>query len=217
MSLFPGCAPSSSKTRIAVLSLLAIGLAGCPRTLSPDQVRQNAVDGNAGLREVVVARLGGKVSVDGRPPAKGSKLFVILNDFAHLDENAKRPNPRLYTMCDQEGKFAFTTNNPHDGTAVGKYVVTFVQFPIPSNTGTGAGSHFLAPGAGLSGVSSKRYRGPDELKNLYSDPDQNAREDKYVIDLKPPGKDDYEFDLTIAGNDMAPDGPNAVKEIRTVR
>jgi hypothetical protein len=218
MSFFPGWVVRSPKARVAVLSLLAIGLSGCPRISSPDQARKYAVSGNVGFKEDAVAGFGGKVTVDGQPTAKGSKLFVILNDFAHLDENAKLSAPRLYATCDPEGKFAFTTDNPHDGVAAGKYIVTFVQFRVPTNTGTGKGAHFLAPGAGLTGTSSKRYRGPDELKNLYSDPEQNAKDDKFVVDLKPksPGKGEYDFDLSIAGKDSAPDGPNAVKEIRTV-
>jgi hypothetical protein len=67
------------------------------------------------------------------------------------------------------------------------------------------------------GGGAKKYFGPDELKNLYSDPDKNAKEDIYVLDVKPPGKDNYQFELSIAGKEVVPRGPNAVKEIKTVR
>jgi hypothetical protein len=189
--------------------------AGCDKTVSPDAARQKQFDENTGYKRVDVAKFAGKVTVDGQPPPAGSKLFVILNDFNHLDENAKLPAPRLSAPCDEAGNFAFSTNDRHDGVAVGKYVVTFVEFKVPQSGGGADSGHFKVPKA--FGSAAKRYRG-DELKNLYNDPDKNATEtDKYVFDLKPPGKDDYVFDLSIAGKDVVPPGPNAVKEIKTPR
>jgi hypothetical protein len=215
MSLPAGCAPRFSGWSLAAGLLVAV-TAGCNKNVSPNEARDKQFAENSGYKKVNVAKFSGKVTVDGQPPTKDAKLFVILNDFSHLDENAKRTAPRLYTACDPEGNFGFTTNELHDGVATGKYVVTFVELPIPQSGGAAADGHFKVP-KGLGGGAAKKYHGPDELKNLYNDPDKNVKEDKYVLDLKPPGKDDYQFELSVAGKDVVPLGPNAVKEIKTVR
>jgi hypothetical protein len=52
---------------------------------------------------------------------------------------------------------------------------------------------------------------PDDLKNLYNDPDKNANEETYKLDLKLPGQDGYQVDLAVAGKDaVKTPGPNAV-------
>jgi hypothetical protein len=214
MSLPARCAPRFSSWRLAAGLLVAV-TAGCSGTVNPNAARDKQYAENTQYKRVEVAKFGGKVTVDGQPPDKGSKLFVILNDFNHLNENANLQTPKLFIGCDEAGNFAFTTNEKNDGVGVGKYVVTFVEFKVPSGGGGSDSGRFRAKGFG---ASAKRYRGPDELKNLYSDPDKNAKEtDNYVLDLKPPGKDDYQFDLSIAGKDAVPAGPNAVKEIRAAR
>ena len=130
---------------------------------------------NTQYKRVEVAKFGGKVTIDGQAPDKDSKLFVILNDFNHLDENAKLPAPKFFIACDDAGNFGFTTNEKNDGVAVGKYVVTFVQFKAPR---TGGGSDAARYKAKAFAGSAKKYRGPDELKNLYSDPDKNAKRNR---------------------------------------
>lgn len=217
MSLPAGSAPrfSSWNWRLAA-GLLAAVTAGCSSTVSPNAARDKQFAENSGYKRVDVAKFGGKVTVDGQPPTKDAKLFVILNDFSHLDENAKLSAPKLFTPCDAEGNFGFTTSELHDGVAAGKYVVTFVELPIPQSGGGADSGHFRVP-KGFAGGAAKKYHGPDELKNLYNDPDKNVKEDKYVLELKPPGKDDYQFELSVAGKDVVPLGPNAVKEIKTVR
>ena len=56
---------------------------------------------------------------------------------------------------------------------------------------------------------------PDELKNLYNDPDKNSQNPDFKIELTPPGKTDYTFDLKVAG-EQPPEkmGPNATNTIR---
>ena len=213
MSLQAGCAPRLISWKLAASLLVAV-TAGCNSTVSPTAARDKQYADNAAYKKVEVAKFAGKVTIDGQPPDKDSKVFVIMNDINHLDENAKLNAPRLFMACDDAGNFSFTTNEKDDGIAVGKYVVTFLELKTPKTGGTSEGARFKAKSLG----AAKKYRGPDELKNLYSDPDKNAKEtDKYVLDLKPPGKADYLFDLSIAGKDVVPPGPNAVKEIRTVR
>jgi hypothetical protein len=94
--------------------------------------------------------------------------------------------PKLFTICDPEGKFSFRTYLAGDGVVAGKYVVTFVALHPPAKSGRGLmGDTLFSP--------------PDEFKNLYNDPDQNAKEKQFSLNLQPPGKDDYEFDLAVAG------------------
>jgi hypothetical protein len=215
MFLHADCALRCSGWSLAAGLFIAVA-AGCNSTVSPDAAREKQYADNAAYKKVDVAKFAGKVTVDGQPPAKESKLFVILNDINHLDENAKLPAPRLYASCDAEGNFAFTTNERHDGVALGKYVVTFVQFKVPQSGGSADTGRFKVP-KGFGGAA-KRYQAPDELKNLYSDPDANSKEtDKYVFDAKPPGKEDYAFELSVAGKDVVPAGANAVKSIKTAR
>jgi hypothetical protein len=133
MFLLAGSAPRCSRWRFAA-GLLIVVAAGCNRTESPDAAREKQFADNPGYKKIEAAKLSGKVTIDGQPPSKDSKLFVILNESAHLDENAKLPTPKLYAVCDEEGNFAFTTNERHDGAAVGKYVVT-LNFPSRNQAG----------------------------------------------------------------------------------
>lgn len=157
-----------------------------------------------------VAKFAGRITVDGKPPKEGAKLFVILTDPDHLDENAKGMMPKLYTACDADGHFAFGTydlKNKNDGVYAGKYVVTFVQLHkfVPKSAKT------KRPLAAESRGGYEKYNVPDDLKNLYSDPDQNAKSPAFLLNLQPPGKDDYHFDLVVAGKDPRPKpGPHAV-------
>jgi hypothetical protein len=55
---------------------------------------------------------------------------------------------------------------------------------------------------------------PDELKNLYNDPDKNAKEEKFKLDLKLPGQEGYQVDLAVAGKEpVETPGPNAVTRL----
>ena len=46
-----------------------------------------------------------------------------------------------------------------------------------------------------------KTEGGDGLKNLYNDPDKNAKEERFQINLTSPGKTDWTFDLAVAGKD----------------
>jgi hypothetical protein len=157
-----------------------------------------------------VSKFSGRVTVDGKPPKEGPKLFVILTDANHLDENARGMMPKLYTICDADGHFAFGTydlKDKNDGVFAGKYVVTFAllhKFIPKSKKSKG-------PMVAEKRGGNEKYYLPDDLKNLYSDPDQNAKSPAFLLDLQPPGKDDYHFDLVVAGKDPRPKpGPHAV-------
>ena len=156
-----------------------------------------------------VAKFAGRVTVDGQPPRRDCKLFVILNDPDHVDDAVQGGSPRLYAVCDVDGNFAFTTNEPRDGVAPGKYTVTFVELH-PLLVGL-QGGHLRVP---IVLGNRPSYGQPDELRNLYSDPERNGRSERFNLDLQSPGRADYRFDLIISGKEpLRMPGPNAVKSV----
>jgi hypothetical protein len=168
-------------------------------------------DRNRVFQVLPVAKFAGRITIDGKPPTGAGRLFVILTDPNHLDEHARGTLPKLYAMCDADGHFAFGTydlKNKNDGVVAGKYVVTFVQLRkfVPKNAKSKGSS---TPERARGGY--EKYNLPDDLKNLYSDPDRNAKSPAFLLDLRPPGKDDYRFDLVVAGKEPLPKpAPHAV-------
>jgi hypothetical protein len=210
---------------LAACLFLAVALAGCNgsppaneaavdnQLSNSEETRHGQSNENREFQKLPIAKFAGKVTIDGKPPIKDGKLFVILTDPKHLDQHAIGQLPKVFAVCDADGQFAFGTydlKNHNDGVVAGKYVVTFVQL------------HKFAPHASkgkrsVSAAASQRPRGkvqyvlPDGLKNLYSDPDTNATQPAFNLDLQPPGKDDYQFDLAVAGkNPVAKPAPHAV-------
>jgi hypothetical protein len=195
-----GRAPAYPLTFV-VLSLVAAsvfsGCTGSSHGAREDELTQAA----KGAKQMPAAKLAGHVSIDGQPPEAGAKLFVILNDPAHLQ--LPKEGPKYYTSCDPDGNFAFTTYLKGDGAPVGKYVVTFAQFHLPKSSGPRSVGRML----------SREYVGPDGLKNLYSDPDKNKNEKEFNIEVAEPGKSDYEFNLSIVGKDGVNPGQYAVRRL----
>jgi hypothetical protein len=160
-------------------------------------------DKNRIFEVLPVAKFAGQITVDGKPPAKVGKLFVILTDPNHLDEHARGTLPKLYAMCDADGRFAFGTydlKNKNDGVVAGKYVVTFVLLHkfVPKN------ARAKGPSISERRGGYEKYSLPDDLKNLYSDPDRNAKSPAFLLNLQPPGMNDYQFDLGVAGKAPPP-------------
>jgi hypothetical protein len=121
--------------------------------------------------------------------------LVILNDPQHPLEAGK--NPALHGGCDAEGHFAFSTYTAHDGVKTGSYIVTFVQL------------HELSGRLGRKRNSG--FGPPDELKNLYNDPDKNAAIPEFKVEIKKPGITDAHFNLVVEGKEpVATPGPHAV-------
>ena len=60
-------------------------------------------------------------------------------------------------------------------------------------------------------TNGRGYVGPDQLKNLYNDPDTNGQNPDFRIEHKPPGKKDYHFDLAVAGKEPAQPGKFAMQ------
>jgi hypothetical protein len=162
---------------------------------------------NPRYKRVETAKFSGQVLIDGQPPPTGTALWVFLNDPKHLDAITNKHPPDLSIGCDRDGKFSFTTLFKGDGVPSGKYIVTFLCLrptQLPGRRGRLA--------------SNPRNRltllvGPDELHNLYNDPEKNAEISEFSLDLTPPGKDGYEFDLAVAGRDEATPGRYAITNL----
>jgi hypothetical protein len=173
-------------------SLLVVGLmlAGCGRRESADQALDRALKDTNKTREAT-AQFSGKVTVDGLKPAlgKGQSLVVMLYDPQKPPPN-RQIMPRS-TRCRPDGSFAFNTYGTDDGVPVGNYIVLFAVLK-PAKNG---------------------FHGPDGLKNLYNDPEKNEKVPDYHIELKPPGKTDYAFNLEVAGKEAASPGTHAVTGI----
>jgi len=136
--------------------------------------------------------LAGKVAIDGQPAqyAKPQRLVMMLFD-------PTKPNlPPFKRPCKDvsaEGTFAFGTYAKGDGLPAGKFVVTFAVLR----------------------VTNQGLLGPDQLNNLYNDPEKNALNPEFNINHQAPGKEDYAFDLKVAGQaGVAMPGPMALTELR---
>jgi hypothetical protein len=178
---------------IVILAAMAIGgVAGCGSSKAKDSV--NEVLKQSGKSRSDVIPLSGKLTIDGQPAEGGAlgqpRIMVLLFDQAKLDAP---PRNVLKALCNGKGEFAFSTYDEGDGVPPGKYVLTFVKLKFDKKKG---------------------YVGKDGFKNLYNDPVQNSKVPDLVVDLQPPGKKDYGFDLKIEGRDAATPGPKAVTTIR---
>lgn len=180
-----------------LLFVAAAALQGCTSHASEQETVDAWFKNNPSLKKVSVAPVAGHVTVDGQPPVKGTRVYVMISDFEH-PEMPDKEGPKQFTHCDPEGNFSFKTYVTGDGIPVGKYVVTFVSFRSATKR-NGKG--------GFGGVSPNRmrtYAGPDELKNLYSDPRKNKSDPNFVLDVQGPGRTDYDFNLAVAGKDPIP-------------
>ena len=81
-------APDRSSVRLAAGLFLAAAVAGCNSRPSAQQALDQQIKQNPQFKKEIVVKFAGKVTVDGQPPEKDCKLFVILNNPQHLDENA---------------------------------------------------------------------------------------------------------------------------------
>jgi hypothetical protein len=156
-------------------------------------------------RPPTVAKCAGRVTVDGQPPKQDCKIFVTLHRPDHIDEAAhlKGKGYQLFATCDDDGKFVFA-----NGVEPGQYVITFVELHA-------RGGGQKSQGGGLravrGSVSPRGFQPPDELKNLYNDPDKNIKDQAFILNLASPGRDDFQFDLAVAGKEAVDKpGPNAI-------
>jgi hypothetical protein len=171
---------------LELLVLLCFGAAGCGHVPSENEALRKSLEVNGGSQQSVV-KFSGTVTVDGQPPAvdRRNPLFVMAYDPQHPPKGRETP---FTTRCDKSGHFEFNTYGTGDGLPAGSYVAIFAQ-PIAE--------------------------GRDGLKNLCNDPDKNAKEERFQINLTSPGKTDWTFDLQVAGQDaVTTPGEHAVMEDR---
>jgi hypothetical protein len=192
--------------RLAACFLALAVAEGCNKMPTAELATQTQANDESQFQlPLPVAKFAGRVTVDGKPPNKNCTLFVILNDPRHFDEAAHGDGPLLYAACDAKGDFAFSTYGPRDGVVAGKYVVTFVELHRPR---TQYARGYIRIGART--IGPELYRQPDELKNLYNDPDKNVKNKIFNVDLEPPGHVGYQFDLAVTGKQpVLKPGPNA--------
>jgi hypothetical protein len=189
----PSLASHSSRLKGLVgFFVLAIALPGCTRQKTDKEAVDQWFKSNPEAKRFNIGRFAGTVTIDGLPPEKksNSRLFILLNDPQHLEKL-----PTRYMEVAEDGRFSFMTYLAGDGVPVGKYVVEFAQLGLPRG-GT------LRRGGGVASV----YRGPDGLKNLYNDPEKNKDIKDFVVDVTEPGRDDYQFNLSVAGKEPASPG-----------
>ncbi len=187
LSKFPRCLAFTATA--AALTLISPGCSSA--TQSAQQALDRQYKDNPQLKRPELAKFAGTVTVDGQPPAKGTVVVVILND---PKKPATRNQPSQYAITDPEGHFEFSTSLKGDGTLPGSYVVTYAELHPHGRRG---------------------FFPPDELKNLYNDPEKNADKPEFRIDLKAPGKTDFTIDLKVAGEEVVSSpGANATTEIR---
>jgi hypothetical protein len=201
-------APKCSRIYLVVAGLAVAAVVGGCGTKSDQERFDDAAKEIPGFHKETLGKFAGKVLVDGQAPKdeRGKRLFVVLIPADHLDQATDKKAQPIHTSVGRNGNFEFMTYLTGDGVPVGKYVVTFAQF---GKIATGRGG--MQPGANTAG---SMYGGADDLKGLYSDPDKNAKDDKFVVDIAAPGRSDYEFNLELAGREPEQRGPHAIRTIR---
>jgi len=151
---------------------------GCEGRQSTGQ-RLEKASKTAGMNPETVYPLGGKLTVENGPPVAKSEtapLVAIAYDATQPDVKARSD---VHAFLKPDGSFEFPPLPP------GKYVMLFAQLRHNSRMG---------------------FFGLDELKNLYNDPDVNSKKSEFVIDHRAPGKTDYTFNLSVAG-EIPPEAP----------
>jgi hypothetical protein len=176
------CAPQRIMLWGVAAALIFIVSFGCEGRQSTAQRLEKAYK-SAGMDPVAVYPLGGKITVDNEPPvakAETAGLVAIAYDPAKPDVKATS-SARAFLKPD--GSFELPPLPP------GKYVMLFAQLVYNPRIG---------------------FLGSDGLKNLYNDPEVNSKKPEFLIDHQAPGKLDYTFHLSLAGETPpAAPGPKA--------
>ena len=127
--------------------------------------------------------LGGKLTVDNGPPEAKSELTRVVAIAYDAGKSDAKSNNDARVFVNADGSFELPLLPP------GKYVMLFAQLSHKPRIG---------------------FFGADGLKNLYNDPDVNSKKPEFVIDHQAPGKTDYTFNLSVAGETPpAAPGPKA--------
>ena len=173
-----------------VLAACALVTAGCDKTTSSEE-RINAGLKAAGVSKSTLGKVAGAVTIDGKTLEEAG---FPSRDFVAILYDLKNPpstkNPLLFTLINPDGTFEFSTYDKGDGVPVGSYMLLFDALKF-------------------SRAPKREYHEPDRLKDLYNDPDKSP----FPIEVKEPGKTDYQFDLVLEGKEKGTPGPKAVAKI----
>jgi hypothetical protein len=179
-----------SSRSLAIVACAIFATFGCGK--SDNQASLDALLKEAGDNRASLYPLAGRVTIDGRPAhyVKPQRLVMMLYDPTRPDlPSFKRPCKDV----SPEGTFAFGTYTKGDGLQPGKFIVAFAVLE----------------------VTNRGLLGPDQLQNLYNDPEKNSANPEFRINHQAPGKEDYVFDLKVTGKQGPPvPGPNALTEVR---
>jgi hypothetical protein len=157
----------------AAWSFLAIGCGGSPNA---EQVLNSHLKQEKIERQKVYP-LAGHVTIDGHPPGSDTNVVIVVLNETRSPQVPVEKRPRV--VCTPAGEFSFSAYLADDGFPPGDYILTFAML-----------------------AETKRgFHGPDQLKNLYNDPEKNKSIPEFHIDHKPPGRKDYAFDLKLAGKE----------------
>jgi hypothetical protein len=164
------CVPYRNRPWGVAATLIFLLSIGCEGRQST-AVRLEKAYKSGGMDRVTVYPLGGKITVDNEPPvAKPETARLVAIAYDAAKPDAKaKSNARAFVKPD--GSFELRLRP-------GKYVMLFAQL-----------------------VHNPRmdFFGSDGLKNLYNDPDVNSQKPEFLIDHQAPGKTDYTFNLSVAG------------------
>jgi hypothetical protein len=146
----------------ACLAALTVAVLGCGR--GADQRLDKALE-QAGQKREAVFPLAGHVTIENLPPEYDPRnpVVVVLVDRKHI---GGPPISQRFVDCDSDGNFAFSTYGRHDGVPAGSYLLAIAKLDR-------RGGAFA-------------YRGPDQLHNLYNDPEQNAGKPEFQIEHAAP-------------------------------
>jgi hypothetical protein len=164
-----------------------VATSGCgSRTPATEAMKEQLAEMKGTL--VAVAKFSGTVTIDNQPPVVPPRCSLVLILYSAKD--AQPGHETFYeTPCDKDGHFEFTHYAKGDGVPPGPYTVLFAEFLARR------GSVFI---------------GPDKLGNLYNDPETSP----FHVEITPPGKTDWQFNLEIAGKDpVASPAPHAITRI----
>jgi hypothetical protein len=182
---------------LAAVAMLTLSVFGCGGKDGVDRAMEEQMK-ELKVTRVAVGKFAGNVTIDGKSTGEAfPKQTVVVILYDPKNPTAKSP---LHANCGPDGKFEFHTYSRDDGIPTGTYVVLFAALKRP----------LLAIGKG-----ARTYQGPDGLMNRYNDPDKNAQDERFKVEVTEPGKTDWAFNLEVAGKDaVASPGPKAITRLQ---
>ena len=165
----------------AAWSFLAIGCCGSPNA---EQILDGEFPAQEKVERQKVFPLAGHVTIDGHAPGSDTNVVIVVLNETRSPQMPVEKRPRV--ICTPAGEFSFSAYLADDGFPPGDYILTYAML-----ADTMSGLH-----------------GPDQLKNLYNDPEKNKSIPEFHIEHNAPGRKDYAFDLKLAGKEpVEPPGP----------